>query len=313
MPRGEAGAARVVGVKSRPLWQRFAEWTLRRLAGLPFAWLHRLGALVGRAIFLFSPRTRARIVDNIRDAGIVGGDERPVLRLARSCAEELGKGLLEILPMWFGRSEDMLARVQLDDSWPLARSIAAAGHGAIFLTPHLGNFEIAGQFLAHNMKVTLMYRPPRIAWLDPVLRHGRTQGRASMTTADTRGVRALLKALRRGEAIGLLPDQVPARGHGIAADFFGRPAYTSTLIGKLQQASGSPVIFICVTRLRAAKGFAITFQPLPQPLPHDDAASARALNAIQEELIRRNPEQYLWSYNRHKNPIALAGPPKPGD
>ena len=291
---------------ARPLWQRFAEWSLRRVARFPYAWLHPLGTLLGRLIFVFARRTRQRIVDNIRSAGVAGGDERVVRAMARRCAEELGKGLLEILPLWFGRSKDLLGRIELDESWPEARAIAQAGRGAIFLTPHLGNFEIAGQFLAHNFEVTIMYRPPRIRWLDPLLRQGRAQGRATMTTADTRGVRALLKALRRGEVIGLLPDQVPARGHGVLVDFFGRPAYTSTLIGKLQEASGSPVIFLCAARLPGGQGFRITFEPLRTPLPHGDTDSARALNAIQEDIIRRFPEQYLWSYNRYKNPIPSA-------
>ena len=86
-------------------------------------------------------------------------------------------------------------------------------------------------------------------------------------------------------------------------DFFGKPAYTTNLIGKLQRASGSPIIFICARRLAGSGGFAITFEPLREPLPEDDAESAKALNAIQEDLIRRNPEQYLWSYNRYKNPV----------
>ncbi|MEP7084684.1 MAG: lysophospholipid acyltransferase family protein, partial [Betaproteobacteria bacterium] len=144
---------------------------------------------------------------------------------------------------------------------------------------------------------------PRTEWLDPVLRYGRAQGQAQLTTADTRGVRALLKTLKRGEAIGLLPDQVPAQGHGVLANFFGTPAYTTTLIGKLQQATGAPVIVICTRRLREAAGFELTFHPLPFALPSNDAAAALALNAFQEQIILRCPEQYLWSYNRYKHPV----------
>lgn len=312
-PQPAPAARRAEAVTSKPLWQRALEWILCRIAALPLVWLHRLGTALGRAIFLFSRRTRTRIIDNIRRAGIVGRDRDEIIRLARRCADELGKGMLEVLPLWLGRSEEMLAHAHLDHSWDVARSIVDAGKGAIFLTPHLGNFEIAGQFLAHNTTVTIMYRQPRMAWLDPILRDGRAQGGATVTTADTRGVRALLKALRRGEAIGLLPDQVPARGHGIMVDFFGRPAYTTNLIGKLQRASGSPIIFICARRLPASEGFAITFEMLRESLPDDDAASARALNAIQEDLIRRNPEQYLWSYNRYKNPVQASAAPGSGE
>jgi Kdo2-lipid IVA lauroyltransferase/acyltransferase len=276
---------------------------LRSLARLPFSWLHRIGAVGGRVIFFCSRKVRNRMLENVREAGVAGDDDEEVVRFARASAVELGKGVLEIIPLWFGRAADMMARIRLDPSWDAVQPMLAAGQGVIFVTPHLGGFEVAGQFLAYHMCVTIMYRQPRIAWLDSVLRYGRAQGQAQLTTADTRGVRALLKALKRGEAIGLLPDQVPAQGHGVMADFFGRPAYTTTLIGKLQQATGAPVVVIRARRLPDAAGFEMTFHPLPAPLPTDDFAAARALNAFQEEIIRRCPEQYLWSYNRFKAPI----------
>ena len=250
------------------------------------------------------------MLENIRTSGVAGTAERDIARFARRNAAELGKGILEGLPLWFGRAAGMMGKVRLDASWDAVQPLLAAGKGVIFLTPHLGGFEVAGQFLAYHMKVTIMYRQPRLAWLDPVLRYGRAQGQAQLTTADTRGVRALLKALRRGEAIGLLPDQVPAQGHGVFADFFGKPAYTTTLIGKLQRATRAPVIVLCSKRLPAAAGYELTFHPLPAALSANDATAAHTLNSFLEQIILLCPEQYLWSYNRYKNPIE-APPPDP--
>lgn len=249
--------------------------------------------------------------ENIRIARVAGNDEANVARFARRTAAELGKGILEGLPLWFGRAPEMMRAVRLDASWDAVQPLLALGNGVIFLTPHLGGFEVAGQFLAHHMKVTIMYRLPRLEWLDPVLRYGRAQGQAQLTTADTRGVRALLKALRRGEAIGLLPDQVPALGHGVSAEFFGQPAYTTTLIGKLQRASKAPVVVLCMRRLPAAAGYELTFHPLPATLSSNDATAAQTLNAFLEQIILRCPEQYLWSYNRYKNPIEASPPAEP--
>lgn len=297
------GFGRAPGLNSMPFRPWLAVLCLRTLARLPFSWLHRIGEIGGRAVFVCSRKVRARMLENVRNAGLAGDKDEDVVRFARACAVELGKGVAEIVPLWFGRAADMMARIRLDPSWDAVQTLLGAGKGVMFLTPHLGGFEVAGQFLAYHMKITIMYRKPRIAWLDPVLRYGRAQGRAQLTTADTRGVRALLKALKRGEALGLLPDQVPAQGHGILADFFGRPAYTTTLIGKLQQATGAPIVVMCTRRLPDAAGFELTFHALPQPLPIDDLAAARVLNAFQEEIIRRCPEQYLWSYNRFKAPV----------
>lgn len=290
-------------MNSTPFWSPLAIAGLRLLARLPLSWLHRGGAASGLIVLVLSSKIRRRMLENIRGSRIAGDQDRDIARFTRRCAAELGKGVMESLPLWFGRAADMMGRVRLDTSWDAVQPMLAAGKGVIFLTPHLGGFEVAGQFLAYHMKVTIMYRQPRLAWLDPVLRFGRAQGRAQLTTADTRGVRALLKALKRGEAIGLLPDQVPAQGHGVLADFFGHPAYTTTLIGKLQQATGAPIVVMCTRRLPAAAGFELTFHPLPSALPSDNAGAARALNAFQEEVILRCPEQYLWSYNRYKNPI----------
>ena len=294
---------RLISIPSIPITSRIALVMLRQLARLPLERLHTIGATCGRLAYRLSGKMRARLQENVRRAGIIApGDVRTLQDFSLNCAGEIGKGVLEILPAWFGRPGDILSRVRVDASWEYVGPLLDIGKGVILLTPHLGAFEVAGQFIATRIPFTIMYRPPRMKWLRPLFRHGRSQGLAQLTTADVRGVRALLRALRRGEAIGLLPDQVPAQGHGIDAEFFGRPAYTTTLIGRLQQATGASIIVVRMRRLPDAAGFELSFVPA-DTLPTGDAESARALNLLQEEIIRTCPEQYLWSYNRYKAPI----------
>ena len=278
--------------------------SLRQLARLPLAWLHRIGAAGGRLVYRLSGKMRGQLLKNVRRAGILAsGEEGELRRFGLKCASELGKGALEVLPVWFGRPDEIMANIRADASWERVQPLLAAGKGVIFLTPHFGGFEIAGQYIASRTPVTIMYRPPRMKWLRPVFRHGRSQGSAQLTTADSRGVRALLRALKRGEAIGLLPDQVPAKGHGaVEADFFGRPVHTTTLIGRLQHATGAAIIVVRMLRLPDARGFELSFVPV-DPLPVDEGAAALMLNKLQEDLIRTCPEQYLWSYNRFKAPM----------
>ena len=289
-------------MKQPSLGQRFTLVVLAGLARLPLRVLHALGSAMGAIAFGFSKSMRERMQDNIASAGVAGATPAALRRFASRSARELGKGLFEVLPFWRGRAAEMLAIVRTDESWDRARDLAGSKRGVIFLTPHLGCFEAAGQFLSQHLPITVMYRPPRLEWLDPLLREGRAQGQARIATADARGVRASLKALKNGEPIGLLPDQVPAAGGGVFADFFGRSAYTTTLVGKLQQATGAAIVFVCAERLPRAGGYALTFHPLAEPLPGDAAAAARALNAALEAIIRRCPEQYLWTYNRYKQP-----------
>jgi Kdo2-lipid IVA lauroyltransferase/acyltransferase len=173
------------------------------------------------------------------------------------------------------------------------------GKGLIVLTPHIGCFEIIGLYVAAEMPVTCMYSTPKRTWMDKVIRSGRQRGQMFLARADIGGVRTLLKALKRGEAIGLLPDQVPSHGEGEWADFFGRPAYTMTLAGRLLEASGAHVLMSYVIRRPHGDGYDIHFAPLDlQP----GVPVTRQINRALENIIRTCPAQYLWSYNRYKVP-----------
>jgi Kdo2-lipid IVA lauroyltransferase/acyltransferase len=127
------------------------------------------------------------------------------------------------------------------------------------------------------------------------MRAGRERGLAKLAKADLSGVRLLYKALKRGEAIGLLPDQVPAGGEGEWANFFGRPAYTMTLVGRLAQASNATILLVSAER--RARGYVINFEPLQLDF---SLSVPQQINAALEKMIRACPAQYLWSYNRYK-------------
>jgi len=129
--------------------------------------------------------------------------------------------------------------------------------------------------------------------------------------ADLRGVRAMLKALRRGEAIGVLPDQVPGVGDGEWVEFFGRPAYTMTLVGRISEQTGAPVLLCCAERVPRGRGYRFIAEPLLAARPPE--SPVRALNRSLEQLIRRYPGQYLWGYNRYKVPAGVQAPSRAGD
>jgi Kdo2-lipid IVA lauroyltransferase/acyltransferase len=142
------------------------------------------------------------------------------------------------------------------------------------------------------------------------MEQGRGGGNVSLAAADLGGVRLLMRALKRHEAIGLLPDQVPGRGEGIWADFFGRPAYTMTLAARLSEMPRTAVIFVYAERLAGARGFHLVFVAPPVPVAGSLAERVQAINLCVEDLIRRCPAQYLWGYNRYKQP---AQPRMPSD
>jgi KDO2-lipid IV(A) lauroyltransferase len=275
----------------------------RLLARLPLSWLHGTGAALGWLVYWASPTYSSRLRENLHGSGVCAGEAQcaPLLRAAVAAA---GKGVIELIAVWFGDDEKVARLVVECSRWDVVESARARGDGIIFLTPHLGCFEISALYGAQRMPLTVLYRPPKQAWIEPLMAAGRSRWHAVVAPANLRGVRMLYKALARGEAVGLLPDQAPGVGEGVWADFFGRPAYTMTLVRRLQQASGASVIMAFAERLPAGRGYRLHLEELA-----GRGLDEAALNRAVEAQVRRCPEQYLWSYNRYKVP---AGAPPPG-
>ena len=279
---------------------------LARLASaLPLSTLHALGALLGRIVYLAAPRYRHYVRANLRAAGYADG-----ALLSRAIAEA-GKGLLELPAVWLRPHATVAGWVVQVTGWDLVEAALTRRRGIVFLTPHLGCFEITAQYYAYrapaNAPLTVLYRPPKNKALEPLMLAGRDRPNLRVARADLRGVRILLRALRQGEAIGILPDQAPGVGEGEWAEFFGRPAYTMTLAGRLAEASGAQVILAYAERLPRGRGYHLKLSVMPQALAGE--SPARTLNRALEGLIRQSPAQYLWGYNRYKVP-AGAQPPK---
>jgi KDO2-lipid IV(A) lauroyltransferase len=274
----------------------------RLLSRLPLPALHLLGAVLGWLVYLVSPSYRNRLKDNIARAGFAS--------YSSSAVAEAGKSVLELPFIWFAAPERVLKSATIEN-WDLVQRSLDAGKGIVFLTPHLGCFEISAQAVAAKVPLTVLYRPPRKAALKPLVEGARARTNLFLAPANLSGVRTLLKTLKQGRQIGLLPDQVPQNGEGVWADFFGKPAYTMTLSAKLHQMSGAPIILVYAERLPRGHGYVLRFVPFEEELGTTPEQQARAINAAMEKLIARCPAQYFWSYNRYKTPAGVAYPAAP--
>jgi Kdo2-lipid IVA lauroyltransferase/acyltransferase len=276
---------------------------LRLLARLPLAWLHAAGAILGRLVYWTSPVYAGRFRSNLRSSGICSGAEE-FDRVLGAAIAETGKGAAELVAIWFGSDEKLTGLVVDVEGWEAAEAARSRGKGVIFLTPHLGCFEITSLYVAQRGPLVVLYRPPRLRWLEPFMLKGRQRWRAVLAPANVRGVRMLYRALQKGEQVGLLPDQAPGAGEGVWAGFFGRPAYTMTLVTRLQRATGAAVIIGYAERLAGGRGYRLHAEELPA-----EGLDEAGLNRAIETLVRRCPEQYLWSYNRYKVPAGASPPP----
>lgn len=270
----------------------------RVLRLLPLSVLHNLGALLGWLAWLLSPAYRRHLHNNLAQAGLPG--------LTAEAVIAAGQLVAELPKIWLRPQAELMRRVvklsgqeHVDAAW-------ASGRGILYLTPHLGCFEITAQYLAAHRPITVLYRPPKHAWLQPLFKAGRAAN-LKIAAADMSGVRALIKALRQGEAVGMLPDQTPGNGEGIWAPFFGRPAYTMTLAARLAD-TGACVLLTYAERLPYGAGYHVHFLPLSASLAGTLDEKVAQLNREIEHVILQCPGQYLWGYNRYKRP---AGAPMP--
>jgi KDO2-lipid IV(A) lauroyltransferase len=276
----------------------------RLFALLPLRSLHGCGVLLGRITDATSARYAARTRENLRLAHLVS-DEAGYQNILSATIAESGKSIAELPWIWCRPYDEVVGKVQECAGLEHIDAAHARGKGIIFLTPHLGCFEISALYAAQRVPITVLYRPPRLRWLEGVMRSGRGRNRVSLAKADVSGVRLLFKALRRGEAIGLLPDQVPSQGEGEWAEFFGCPAYTMTLVGRLAESSGATVLITYSERLPSGQGYVIHVEPLALDF---SAPVPQQINAALERVIRVCPAQYLWSYNRYKTPRGVPPP-----
>ena len=261
----------------------------------PLGVLHLLGHVAGWLAWLLSPVYRRRFMDNARQAGYGLAKVAPAIGHAGAMSAELPR-------LWFGPG----VPVQWADDRAAVEAYCS-GRGVLFLTPHLGCFEITAQalaqrFAAEHGDLTVLYRPARQAGLAQVMETARNRPGLEAVPTTLAGVRQMIKALRAGRAVGLLPDQVPPEGMGQWTPFFGKPAYTMTLAARLAAQTGAQVVLIWGERLAWGRGYRLHTSTLGHVLSDDLDVAVVQINQAMERLIRQRPGQYLWGYARYKGP-----------
>lgn len=268
---------------------------LKIIAMLPLPIIHGLGVVIGWISYWSDEKFSRRIRNNLHNIKFAP-NLKAHARLVRLNVSETGKGMVETLAIWAKSERSVLQWIKHCEGWRHVEAALAAKKGIIFLTPHLGCYEITARYYAAKHPMTVLYSPARKSWLSNIMEQGRQRSNTTLAPASLSGIRNLLKALKRGEAVGILPDQVPDLGDGVWATYFGEPAYTMNLVGKLVDATDATVLLAYGERLAWGKGFTIHIEPL------DTGTSAQDINNAIERLVRKKPEQYLWSYRRFKKP-----------
>ncbi|SEA18271.1 lysophospholipid acyltransferase family protein [Microbulbifer marinus] len=276
---------------------RLAAGALKLIGKLPLHWSRRLGWLLGQIAVL--TRGESLRISRINLALCYPAmDPRERERLARDSVIHTAMTGFEVATIWhqpWSHSEDQIVRVR---NQQLLCDGVDDGRGVLVLMPHTGNWEIFGMYLATLGPSTALYAPPKIASLDPIIRGGREATGTTMVPTNMHGVRSLLKALKSGNIVMVLPDQEPDMG-GDFAPFFGKPALTMTLAHNLLQRTKCRCVFGFGKRVD--DGFELVFLPAEQAIYSDEQkVSLAAMNRGVEACIAEAPEQYQWEYKRFR-------------
>ena len=279
---------------------RLATVFFRFLSLLPLGAARALGSALGGVLWYTGSRMRRTTVTNIALC-LPELDETERLALARASLKQTLQTLTETGAVWLWPGERSLDLLKDVRGRELLEQAKAAGKGVIVLAPHLGNWEMVGLYLnACGLGPSYqLYQPPDDPQLDALIFKARSRMGATMVATDNKGVAELLRALRAGHIIGILPDQVPGDGGGEHVPFFGHPALTMTLLTRLQQKTGALVVAAFAERITG--GFRLHFC-LPDPAIYapDSREALAAMNRTVEAQVRMAPAQYQWEYKRFR-------------
>ena len=281
----------------------------RITAALPLPVLHTIGNVLGVFMYACSRADRRHIRDNLKTARL----PHRWHNIVRICQETVKSGL-ELPVAFFRQPEEIVSLFRDTQGWQHVQAALDAGEGLLFITPHIGSYDLAGRYISEHLPfpLTAMYKPPKIKAFDDIMQQGRRRGKGNTAPTSLAGVKQVIKALRAGEATIVLPDHVPdpqEGGEGVWVDFFGRTAYTMTLAGKLAQVKNVRPLFFAGERLPCGRGFRLHIAPLSGSLNGDKTHDAEIINRNVESWVRRFPEQYLFAYNRYKRPEGAPMPP----
>jgi len=285
----------------------YLRFFLEYIAVLPLYWFIRIlphsllfpFAKFAGSIFFLLPSVRRLLCANIRIA-FPDKDESEIRGIASRSASNLILALLEFF--WF---IDRPAKIEnyvdfTEKERNLTEKYRKAGHGLIWATPHIGNWELAGLKFRHdsNIPFAVVVRPLNNIFLNSLIHSGRTS-EGSRVIPDKGAVRGMIKALKEGYFIATLVDQNSrARDGGIFVNFFGLPVPTSRAPAMFARKLNTPVaVGGCIRKGRRCSTFVVELPKATGDYKSDEEL-VQDIMTINENLIRQYPDQYLWLYKR---------------
>lgn len=279
-----------------PIFGRILFLLAKMLGLLPIALLRGLGSIAGWLAYRSNSREThvARCnMQLIYQNDSAQSTEQKVQAIMRSS----GQTLFETLAIWTRPRPRALKLIDTIHGIEHVQTALAKGNGLLIAAPHYGNWELLLKFLAERAPFSLVYRVPKKSYGDYFLHLARGGTNVSLVPAEATAMRPLLRALQKGETVGITPDQQPKMGGGEFAPFFGISALSLSLIAKLSKRSAAPVVFAYTER--TARGFDLYFETETTELQDEDLIKALSImNQHVQRIAERDFRQYQWTYKR---------------
>jgi len=274
---------------------------LKMLAHLPLPVLHLLAWPLGLLLIIIPNKQRHCARINVQLCLPQYSYWQRQWIWMRSLIETV-KTLLESPRLWLAKPDKVLQLIRRVDGMEAVKQAKEKGRGVIFIAPHLGNWEIIGQFYSHHFPMVLMYRPQKNKQLDDIIRNGRKRFGGLLVPSTLKGLAMLLKGLRENKTIGILPDQNPGAGAGVYVPFFGIAANTPVFATRLASRTQASAFIVTAERLSFGRGYHLQITPASECLYDSDVETGAAcMNRDMEQIILQKPEQYWWGYNRFRH------------
>ncbi len=270
---------------------------------LPLRFVHRTGFILARIFYPVLKSRRNVALRNLHNA-FPEMDDTVRNRIALSSFQNITATFIEIL--WYKNfsKETIRQRVKIEN-FDLFQKFLNGGKGIIFLTAHFGSWELASQAIAINSNTPMCVVAKQQAnlFVDRLLTEWRELFGIKVVLMGI-GVREMVKSLHKGEIIGLIADQ-SAPKESIAVKFFGRdvPTFEGPAVFCLK--TGAPIILGCTVRQNDGSYTMRLFHVPSEDLSDASDENVRELTRRQvkmtEEIIRQNPDQWMWMHKRWKH------------
>ncbi len=269
------------------------------VAKLPWSVLSGLGVVVGHAMYLSNGREAKNVQANLKIAyPDLSLQERK--KMTKQALIHSAKTFVEMPKIWLSPST-IASRVDPNGLPEKIYQLLSQGQGLVLAMPHHGNWEMVSSGVPQDVAITALYRPPRQAFIEPLMQKGREIGRIAMVATDRAGIKALYDTLKANDVVAILPDQVPraAGAAAVSAPFFGRESSTMVLMSRLAAKHNSPVLFCWAERQADNRYVMRYFDAAAEVSDKDAQVAAIALNQAVERVIADQPAQYQWAYRRY--------------